>query len=228
MDDRHALAHALERQLVDLGPFHQLVLQVEPCLLRGDQQAALGGVADHAPALVLCRRQHLGVVAEGHGTHHRLKAPHDLVLGQRGIVQHELPDRLVAGAGDLVVLTAHVHRLHRHLSLRQRAGLVGADDIGGPERLDRGELLDEGVHLGHALHADGQRHGEGRRQAFRHQCHHDAQGEEKGGDHAEVEDDQREDEEQNAAGKGDHRHGARHPVDLALKGRLLLGHSGRE
>ena len=135
VDDRHAFADGLERQLVDLGPFDELRLQVEVGLLGGDQQAALRRVADHTPTVLLAGRQDLGVVAERHGAHDALQAAPRLVPRQLGAFDHEAADRLVAGAGHLQLLIADVQRLDRHLGLRKRAGLVGADDVRRSERL---------------------------------------------------------------------------------------------
>jgi hypothetical protein len=131
MDHGHALTHALERQLVDLGPFDELGLQVEAGLLRRDKQAAFGGVADHAPALVVAGRHDLGVVAEGHGAQQRLQPAARLVLGQGRVADHEVAVRRVARARDLDLAAVGPDRLERHLGLGQRAGLVGGDHVGG-------------------------------------------------------------------------------------------------
>ena len=57
---------------------------------------------------------------------------------------------------------------HLHLVLRQRAGLVGADDGGRADRLAGHELPHQAVGPRHLLHGQGQRHGHAHRQAFRH------------------------------------------------------------
>ena len=57
---------------------------------------------------------------------------------------------------------------HRHLVLRQRAGLVRGDHAGRTERLDCSEVSDDGVPPGHALDANRENRGHNSRQAFWH------------------------------------------------------------
>ena len=54
-----------------------------------------------------------------------------------------------------------------HPVLGQGAGLVGADDRGGPQGLHRRQPLDQGAAAGHLAHPDGQRQGDGGQQSFR-------------------------------------------------------------
>ena len=61
-----------------------------------------------------------------------------------------LPDRLVAAAGDVVEPSAGMDFLHGHLILRERAGLVRANDGGAAERLDGGQLADDRLPPRHA------------------------------------------------------------------------------
>ena len=225
--DRHALAHALEGQLVDFRPFDQLRLQVEAGLLRGDQQTAFGGVADHAPAVVLFGRQDLGVVAERHGAQQGLEPAVCLGLRQCRVADHEVAHGRVAGARDLDVVAVGPDRLERHLGLGEGAGLVGGDHVSGAESLDAGEVLDERLGLGHALHADRQGDRQGGRQALGDECDHDAEGEQQGADPVEPEDLAHE-EQRDTADHGDDRDRLRHAVDLAHERRLLLRDSGRE
>ena len=53
-----------------------------------------------------------------------------------------------------------------HPVLGQRARLVGADDVGGAERLDRAQPLDERAAAGEHRHADGERERDRRQQAL--------------------------------------------------------------
>ncbi len=100
------------------------------------------------------------VVAEGGGRQQsRAAAPSGTSTRSRRSASRMSPVGIVARAGDVVALAAGVDLAHGHLVLRERAGLVGADDGGGAERLDRGELADDGAALGHPLHAE--REGDG-------------------------------------------------------------------
>ena len=56
---------------------------------------------------------------------------------------------------------------HGHLVTRQGAGLVGAHDGGGAQRLHRGQVPDDRVAARHPLHPDRQRDGDDRRQTLR-------------------------------------------------------------
>ena len=67
----------------------------------------------------------------------------------------------------------------RHLVLRQRAGLVGADRRGGTQRLDRGEFADQRVALDHLAHAEGQADRDDGGQTFRHGGDGQADGDQK-------------------------------------------------
>ena len=64
-----------------------------------------------------------------------------------------------------------------HLVAGQRAGLVGADERGRAERLDRLQAPDQGVARGQPLGAEGQRQGDGRQQALGDERDRDADGE---------------------------------------------------
>lgn len=59
-----------------------------------------------------------------------------------------------------------IHQVATQDSLRGRTRLVGADDIGTPEGLDRGERADDGVLLGHLLGAEGEAGGDDHGETF--------------------------------------------------------------
>ena len=61
--------------------------------------------------------------------------------------------------------------------LRERAGLVGANDRGAAERFDGGQMADQRVAFRHALRAHRERQRDGREQPLRHVRHDDADGE---------------------------------------------------
>jgi len=63
-----------------------------------------------------------------------------------------------------------------HLSFRQGAGLVRADDRRGSERLHRGQLPDQGVPANHALEPEGEADRHNRGEAFRDRRDREADG----------------------------------------------------
>ena len=76
--------------------------------------------------------------------------------------------RPVAFAGDFVALARDVQFAHRHLADGERAGLVGADDVGRAERFDGGQLAHERAAAGHAQNAERERDGDDGGQPLRH------------------------------------------------------------
>jgi hypothetical protein len=66
---------------------------------------------------------------------------------------------------------------HGHAILGQGSGLVGADDGGRAQRLDRGEIADQDLAARHALCGQDQCQGQRRQQALGDQCDDDADGE---------------------------------------------------
>jgi len=72
----------------------------------------------------------------------------------------------------------------RHFILRQRAGLVGADDLRTSERFDRGQLADDRVALRHVGDADGEHDRDDRRKSLRYGG--DCEGD---GDHKRIQND---------------------------------------
>ncbi len=65
-------------------------------------------------------------------------------------------------------LSIHPHAGDGHLVLGEGAGLIGADDGGRTEGLDRRQAADEGMAVDHLAHAQGQADGDHGRQAFGH------------------------------------------------------------
>ncbi len=106
----------------------QVLVQAD--VARGLDQRVFGGVAD---ALAV---HDAGIVVEDH-------AVEQLTVGVVGEVKLFLAD----------TLAVDIDFLHRHLVLRQRAGLVGADDRHAAEAFDRLQILDNGVFLCHFLGA---------------------------------------------------------------------------
>ena len=79
----------------------------------------------------------------------------------------------VAAAVDADEAFAGPDLSNAHPVLGDRAGLVGADEGGRPQRLDRLQPSDQRMLIGHLLGADGQRQRDGRQQPFGHQRHGD-------------------------------------------------------
>ena len=73
--------------------------------------------------------------------------------GHDGGVGDERRGRVVTGAGDVGRAGWCPHLDHGHLVAGEGAGLVGADERGRTERLDRLQTPNEGVAAGHALRA---------------------------------------------------------------------------
>ena len=98
--------------------------------------------------------------------------PEDLLQfkGEFGVdgqpFRKDLPLRFVTLAGHFINMVSGENALDGHLVLGQRAGLIGADDGGAAERLDRGQLPDEHVASDHALDAEGQGDGDDGGKAF--------------------------------------------------------------
>src|SRR5664280_1096669 len=101
------------------------------------------------PVSVTSAVQHRAAVA----ANVRARVPACAVAGSRPR-QHTV---LAAGAG----AGGGPHAGHLHPVLGQGPGLVGADNRGGSERLDRGEPLDHRPPPGQVLHPGRQRQGDG-------------------------------------------------------------------
>ena len=116
---------------------------------------------------------------------------------------------------DLDLTQLHAEPSHRHAVLGQGAGLVGEDDSGGAERLDRRKALDQCVLSCHAPHATRE-----------HQCRHDreALGNRRHGERDRSFDHQERILTGSEADGGDRRrHDQRHPDELCRQpGELAL------
>ena len=141
----------------------------EPGLFRDDDERGLGGVTLYGPAFLFA--DELRVVAQQSRAQALGERDARRGIDRPAVRAEDLAARFVAAAGDLVEHAAGIDGLHRHLILGERAGLVGADDGGAAERLDRGQLADDGAAPGHARHADGERDGDGGRQPLGDRAH---------------------------------------------------------
>jgi len=155
VERRHELVRRVERH--DADPARRRV-GADSALHRDDLQRALGRLADERPARTVLGAHHVRVVAEiGHGEESADVAPErdrpspGVALTADGAVG------IVAEAARLVTGQRGHEAAHRHLVLRERPGLVGADGRDRSECLDRGELPRDGVPLRHLLHADRER-----------------------------------------------------------------------
>ena len=164
---RHALGLGGERDLVDARELRVELGLVEAGLGGGHDQRALGRVAFDLPR---ARRPRRGRSAR------RRRAPPRAAVSQTGsdgstgcAVARELalaarsPRRRPRASRPATKILRD-----RHLVLGQRAGLVGADDRGAAERLDRGQAADQRVALDHPLHAERERDGDHGRQRLGH------------------------------------------------------------
>ena len=130
MERGHELVGGIERQRRDPRISLACECRVHTALRGEDDEGALGRVADERTVL------HLGVRAEGHRHVELLELPLRLPadLGDLAVGR-------IALSGDRVAPTDDGHLDGRHLVERERAGLVGVDGRGGPERLDRAQAL---------------------------------------------------------------------------------------
>ena len=130
----HILALGREGELLLDGSGLAQGLIAHAAVVEPQEQGALGGVAHHAG-----RAARRGVEKGG---------------GVDGdALGHE-------GVGALALRAEDAHLAHAHLVLRERAGLVGADNGGGAHRLAGMHLAHQVVGLQHAAHAQGQREGD--------------------------------------------------------------------
>ncbi len=79
--------------------------------------------------------------------------------------------RVVPRTRKLEELPIRAQLSDRHLVLRQRPGLVRADDRGAAERFDNGQAAHQRVPPDHAPHADRQRDRDDGRKGLGHHCH---------------------------------------------------------
>jgi hypothetical protein len=149
-DDRHLLALRVERQLIDerRGPLLLVLLNTG---LAGDrQQRAFRGISHDLVARLTLHQ--LGAVAQ-HADAQGLHQLRVIVRAHLRAVQHKVPLGHVADPGHLKQFSAGKDRLHGHLVLGQRAGLVRTDHGGAAQGLDRAQPADQRVALHHSLHA---------------------------------------------------------------------------
>ena len=107
-----------------------------------------------------------------------------------------------------------------HPVLGERAGLVGADDRRGPERLHRGQPLDQGTPAGHLPHPDRQRERDRGQQPFRDVRYQQPDREADRGGQAQP-GGQADRQERQAGADRDERNQPGRPLDLVLERALL-------
>ena len=225
---RHALAAALERQLLHTGHARLELGAIDAALLRGNDEARLRGVTVNLVALALLFR--LGetrVAAEQPAFEQELEVGivHSAPTASLGFY---LTLGRVPHAGDLVFARRRPQMVHGHLVLRERTGLIRADHARGAKRLHGIELLHQGVPATHALHRHSERKRHRGQQAFGNECH----------DHAEREDERRRErlvhheqgqaEERDAHAHGKDRDLLREAVELTCERALRRLHVLRE
>eukprot|EP00754_Rhynchopus_humris_P027154 Rhum_TRINITY_DN15065_c9_g4::Rhum_TRINITY_DN15065_c9_g4_i2::g.137287::m.137287 len=209
---RRALLDRQVRELRDhlAGPAVQLVLHVP--LRRRAQRRDLHKVRAHLVADVRRRRvRHL---------HHRVarerRRRHVLRLRRR------VPVRALL----LVALLRAVRRRprvhHRHLVLRQRARLVGADHTRRPERLHSLQVLHQHHDVLHPLRRQRQRHRHRRQQTLRHVRHNDTDREHDGVHRDSLVQRDVDDQEHHSEHNRDRRDDLHEPVQLLPDRRVVL------
>ena len=146
--------------VLDVGPVRSLVNHGHHLAAGVKGRLAHAGVGGHE---VGGRKANLGGVG------------HERGLG--GLADSLLAHRVPLGVGghghaaDQAVLVPAKVAHDRHLVLSERAGLVGADDLGAAQRLHGGELADDRVLLAHLGHAHGQHDRHDRSKALGDGCH---------------------------------------------------------
>ena len=152
-DGDHHLAGGGEGNLVHAGEARLEVLELDAALVARDDEGSLGGVTAGGPLgearVGVGLELEGGVGAENGGAEggaHAAGVVRGLIALGGGDLAHGGVETL---AGDGVVNLARVHGDEGHLTLGEGAGLVGADDGGGPEGLDRRDLAHQHVLLDH-------------------------------------------------------------------------------
>jgi hypothetical protein len=156
--DRHPLAIGVERKLL-YDTMRKRDRLLRAAALRGErEQRPFGGIADHLPLLGFSVELELGIRAE-RGRGEQVVERGRQLLEVLCFARLQVTARVVAFSRDAVAPSRGVHLSHRHLVLRERAGLVGADDACRAERLDGEKLAHDGASFGHPLHAERERDG---------------------------------------------------------------------
>ncbi len=190
---------------------------------RRDHQCALGRVADRMEVAAFDVELERRVVAQGARDQGQANRRRDLAKRTSPqLARLNCGLALFHNLREVQSLAGHSDYGHRHAILRERPGLVGADDVDRAERLDGGQLADQGVAAEHSLGPDGQGNRNDGGQPFRHHRHgHADRGQEHRADrlashHAHEQDQRRHDDARNSQGLAD-------PVQLLLQGRGLGG-----
>ena len=132
---------------------------------RRRDQRALGRIALHAPRAVVAVAHEPRVGRERRRAQQFVQRP--AVRDRRAFVQ-ERSFRRVADAGHVDHVPVHPDLPRRHLVLRERAGLVRADDRRAAERLHGREAADQRAALHEPLHAQRERNRDDGRQRLGH------------------------------------------------------------
>ena len=175
-EHRHPLALGGEGDLVGTRVLPLQGEVVEASLGGGDDQRPLRGVAAHVPAALPGARE-AGVAGKGRRLQQRVqrRARGGVNGGGGGRpspgARAEFTLRLVARAGHLKVQIGHQDPPHGHLVPGQGSGLVGADDRGAAQGLDRRQPADQRVPLDHPPHPEGQGDGDDRGEGLRDDGH---------------------------------------------------------
>ena len=143
------------------GGFPQIGVLVDPDPVGERVERRLHRIAEGDPVAVL-----LDGAPGAAAAPRRAPPPRSAAAAADGS-QRMSADRFVAGPVDHRSPGRHPDLDDGHLVAGERAGLVGADEGRGPERLDRLEVAHERVAGGHALGADRQRQRDGGQQPAR-------------------------------------------------------------
>jgi hypothetical protein len=141
-------------------------LVAQPGLASGDEQRPFGWITLHPPLPV--HFAHLGVVRAVGRSEGAFELHAQFAVDLAAPVSSRLTLRRVSGSREAHPPAGRDDDAHRHLVLRQRAGLVARDHAGRAERLDGREVSHDRVALRHALHAEREHGRHDRRETFRH------------------------------------------------------------
>ncbi len=152
--DCHHLAFRIERELPDHGTRFSKSRHRYAALFRNGQHGTLGRISDHGYVILFVPRQD-GIVTENSNFKNTLQDTGQFhVMRFRCVTAHNNARRCIPDTGDRILLIAGVKARHRHLILRKRPRLVGADRINATECLDGEQTFDDRILLSHPIHAE--------------------------------------------------------------------------
>ena len=177
VDRRHPLALGVERHLGDAREGRVEVVLPDAGVGRGHDQRAFGRVADRVVAAAVASRPATATAslhsAPAISSRSRVGCAPGVATLPVGTSSNAV---LIRRLRQVERVVGDVERRHRHAVLRQRAGLVRADDGDRAERLDGRQLADQRLALEHALRAQRERDGDHRGQRLGHGGHRQADG----------------------------------------------------